>query len=63
MTNDNETIKMPINESGLGSKKSQIQEFLDYNDGPGVQHIAFHTSDICDTVAKLKNRGNDSALN
>ena len=59
VTNDNERVKVVITESGPGSKRSQIQEFLDYNCGPGVQHIALNTNDICDTVAKLRDRGND----
>ncbi|CAG2171514.1 unnamed protein product [Oppiella nova] len=57
MTNENENIKIPVVEPGPGAKRSQIQEFLDYNYGPGVQHIALYTSDICVTVAKLKLRG------
>ena len=46
MANDNEKIKMPINEPANGLKKSQIQEFIDSYSGPGVQHIAMSTKDI-----------------
>merc|ERR1711976_661669 len=52
-------IKMPINEPALGLKKSQIQEYCDYYNGSGVQHIAFFTNDICNVVRKLKMRGVD----
>uniref|UniRef100_A0A3Q2FVY4 4-hydroxyphenylpyruvate dioxygenase n=1 Tax=Cyprinodon variegatus TaxID=28743 RepID=A0A3Q2FVY4_CYPVA len=52
VTNYEETIKMPINEPATGKKKSQIQEYVDYNGGPGVQHIALNTSNIIQ--AKLK---------
>jgi 4-hydroxyphenylpyruvate dioxygenase len=50
-------IKFPINEPAAGRRKSQIQEYLDYNHGPGVQHIAFATGDIVNTVAELRSRG------
>jgi len=50
-------IKFPINEPATGRRKSQIQEYLDYNHGPGVQHIAFATRDIVETVAALRSRG------
>eukprot|EP00061_Rhincodon_typus_P016639 g44960.t1 len=46
VANYEETIKMPINEPAAGKKKSQIQEYVDYNGGSGVQHIALNTSDI-----------------
>jgi len=52
-----EKIKMPINEPAPGKKKSQIQEYVDYWDGAGVQHIALKTSDIIDSVSKLRARG------
>uniref|UniRef100_A0A7N8WQ37 4-hydroxyphenylpyruvate dioxygenase n=1 Tax=Mastacembelus armatus TaxID=205130 RepID=A0A7N8WQ37_9TELE len=51
VTNYEETIKMPINEPAMGKKKSQIQEYVDYNGGPGVQHIALNTSNIIETVS------------
>jgi len=50
-------IKFPINEPATGRRKSQIQEYLDYNHGPGVQHIAFATRDIVQTVSELRSRG------
>lgn len=57
VTNYNETIKMPINEPAPGLRKSQIQEYVDYNGGAGVQHIALNTSDIIKSVQALKARG------
>jgi 4-hydroxyphenylpyruvate dioxygenase len=50
-------IKFPINEPAEGRKKSQIEEFLDYYGGPGVQHIALETGDICAAVRKLRANG------
>ena len=50
-------ITMPINEPAVGLKRSQIQEYLDYYRGSGVQHIALHTDDIVETVAEMKSRG------
>ena len=50
-------IKFPINEPAKGKKKSQIDEYLEFYEGPGVQHIAMLTGDIIDTVTKLKDRG------
>lgn len=50
-------IKFPINEPAEGKKKSQIEEFLDYYGGPGVQHVALLTGDIIRTVEELKGRG------
>lgn len=52
-------IKFPINEPADGKKKSQIQEYLDFYDGPGVQHIALLTDDIIKTVSKLQENGVD----
>jgi 4-hydroxyphenylpyruvate dioxygenase len=52
-----EVIKMPINRPAVGLKKSQIQEFVEYYSGPGIQHIAMYTDDIVSTVAQLKERG------
>src|SRR5262245_38124452 len=54
---DGTRIYMPINEPAEGRKKSQIQEFLETYDGPGVQHIALRTDDIVTTVAALRDRG------
>ena len=50
-------IKFPINEPATGRRKSQIQEYLEYNHGPGVQHVAFATRDIVATVSELKQQG------
>lgn len=57
VTNYEETIKMAVNEPAQGKKKSQIQEFVDYYGGAGVQHIALHTEDIIETVTHLLERG------
>jgi len=50
-------IKFPINEPAKGKKKSQIDEYLDFYGGAGVQHVAMLTADIVDTVTKLQNNG------
>jgi len=52
-------IKFPINEPAAGKKKSQIEEYLEYYDGPGVQHIALATDNIIETVSELRKRGID----
>ena len=57
MSNGNGRIKFPINEPAEGIKKSQIEEYLDFYEGPGVQHLAVATDDIIDTVSKLRKRG------
>ncbi|RMG32243.1 MAG: 4-hydroxyphenylpyruvate dioxygenase, partial [Methanobacteriota archaeon] len=57
VTNDNERIKMPINRPAQGLKKSQIQEFVEFYNGPGVQHIAMDTKDIVGTVKMLRENG------
>ena len=57
MASPNEVVKMPINEPAEGKKKSQIEEFVDFYQGPGVQHIALRTKDIIATVTNLKLRG------
>ena len=57
MSNGNGRIKFPINEPAEGKKKSQIEEYLDFYEGPGVQHIAIATDDILSTVADLRSRG------
>ncbi|XP_028913631.1 4-hydroxyphenylpyruvate dioxygenase isoform X2 [Ornithorhynchus anatinus] len=57
VANYEETIKMPINEPALGKKKSQIQEYVEYYGGAGVQHIALNTQDIISAIAHLKERG------
>jgi 4-hydroxyphenylpyruvate dioxygenase len=50
-------IKFPINEPAEGKRKSQIDEYLEFNDGPGVQHIALQTHDVVRTVEAMKERG------
>ncbi len=50
-------IKMPINEPAPGLRKSQIEEFVDFNSGAGVQHVAFRCTDIISTVHNLRERG------
>ena len=50
-------IKLPINEPAEGLKKSQIEEYLDFNEGPGIQHIALLSSDILKTIKILRNNG------
>ena len=57
MSNGNGRIKFPINEPAEGKKKSQIEEYLDFYNGPGVQHIAVASNDIIETVAKMKAKG------
>ena len=57
MSNGNERIKFPINEPAQGKKKSQIDEYLEFYCGQGVQHVAMATSDILRTVTALRNRG------
>lgn len=57
MSNGNGRIKFPINEPAKGNKRSQIEEYLDFYEGSGVQHIAIATDDIITTVSELKARG------
>ena len=57
MASSNEVVKIPINEPAIGKKKSQIEEFVDFYGGPGVQHIAFRTQDILTCVQNLRERG------
>tara|TARA_B100000745_G_scaffold247000_1_gene169051 strand:- start:605 stop:1843 length:1239 start_codon:yes stop_codon:yes gene_type:complete len=57
MANETETIKIPINEPAPGKKESQIQEFINEYDGPGVQHIALRVPNIIDYVTEAKYRG------
>ncbi|GAA0738195.1 4-hydroxyphenylpyruvate dioxygenase [Gaetbulibacter jejuensis] len=57
MSNGNGRIKFPINEPAEGKKRSQIEEYLDFYEGPGVQHIAVATDDIITTVSQLRSRG------
>lgn len=57
MSNGNGRIKFPINEPAEGKKKSQIEEYIDFYNGAGVQHIAVATNDIVATVTKMRDRG------
>ncbi len=57
MSNGNGRIKFPINEPAKGNKRSQIEEYLDFYEGPGVQHIAVATDDVIATVRELRARG------
>ncbi len=57
MSNGNGRIKFPINEPAKGNKRSQIEEYLDFYEGSGVQHLAVATDDIIKTVTELKARG------
>ncbi len=59
VVNGNSYIKFPINEPAPGKKKSQIEEYIEYYGGPGVQHIALATDDILKTVSELRSRGVD----
>lgn len=57
MSNGNGRIKFPINEPAEGKKKSQIEEYIDFYNGAGVQHIALATDNIIQTVTKLRDKG------
>ena len=57
MSNGNGRIKFPINEPAKGKKKSQIEEYLDFNNGAGVQHVAVATDNIVETVSAMRDRG------
>jgi 4-hydroxyphenylpyruvate dioxygenase len=57
MSNGNGYVKFPINEPAEGKKKSQVEEYLDFYEGEGVQHIAIATNNIVETVTTLKSRG------
>lgn len=57
VSNGNGRIKFPLNEPAAGRKKSQIDEYLEFYRGPGVQHIALETNDIVKTVTKLRKNG------
>ena len=57
MANGNGRVKFPINEPAEGRKKSQVEEYLDFYHGPGVQHIAMATNDILSTVSTLQQQG------
>ena len=57
MSNGNGYVKFPINEPAEGKKKSQVEEYLDFHNGEGVQHVAIATKDIVATVTDLQKRG------
>jgi 4-hydroxyphenylpyruvate dioxygenase len=57
MSNGNERVKFPINEPAEGKRKSQIEEYLEFYRGPGVQHIAMATDNIIDTVGRMRAQG------
>lgn len=57
MSNGNGRIKFPINEPAPGKKKSQVDEYLEFYEGPGVQHVAMATDNILKTVTGLRDRG------
>lgn len=57
MSNGNGFVKFPINEPAEGKKKSQVEEYLDFYDGEGVQHVAMATNNIIETVTALQERG------
>lgn len=57
MSNGNGFVKFPINEPALGKRKSQVEEYLDFYQGEGVQHVAIATQNIVETVRHLKSRG------
>jgi 4-hydroxyphenylpyruvate dioxygenase len=57
MSNGNGYVKFPINEPAEGKKKSQVEEYLEFYDGEGCQHVALATNNIIETVTALKNRG------
>ncbi len=57
MANGNGYVKFPINEPAVGKKKSQVEEYLDFYPGPGVQHIALATDDILLSVTRLREQG------
>ncbi len=57
MSNGNGFVKFPINEPAEGKKKSQVEEYLDFYNGEGVQHVAIATNNIIETVTELQKRG------
>jgi 4-hydroxyphenylpyruvate dioxygenase len=57
MSNGNGFVKFPINEPAEGKKKSQVEEYLDFYNGEGVQHVAIATANIIETVTDLQSRG------
>ena len=59
MRSKNWKVRLPINEPAQGLKKSQIQEYLDFNNGPGVQHVALLSEDIASSISALRDNGMD----
>jgi len=59
VASDDEMVRMPINEPAQGIKKSQIEEYVDFNSGPGVQHVAMSSTDIISTIQQLVANGAD----
>ncbi len=57
MSNGNGFVKFPINEPAKGKKKSQVEEYLEFYNGEGVQHVAIATNNIIETVTELQKRG------
>jgi 4-hydroxyphenylpyruvate dioxygenase len=57
MSNGNGYVKFPINEPAKGKKKSQVEEYLEYYEGEGCQHVAMATNDIVATIYELRRRG------
>jgi 4-hydroxyphenylpyruvate dioxygenase len=57
MSNGNGYVKFPINEPAEGKKKSQVEEYLEFYNGEGVQHVAIAANNIIDTVSELQRRG------
>ncbi len=57
MSNGNGYVKFPINEPAKGKKKSQVEEYLEFYDGEGCQHVALATHNIIETVSELQKRG------
>lgn len=57
VTDYDEVVKMPINEPAKGLRKSQIQEYVEYHGGAGVQHVALNTDDILTSITALRQRG------
>lgn len=59
MASPSDVVKMPINEPAKGKKQSQIEEYVDFYNGSGVQHIALRTDNIIEAITNLKARGTE----
>lgn len=57
VANGNHRVKFPLNEPAVAKRKSQIDEYLEFYRGPGVQHLALATNDILSSVDELRRRG------